>query len=147
MEIVTGVEIRNLLARLRAGLASYSEVLLCSPFIDDVTIGEVGEMLRKARDAGCDMHVVTRAEPGRALTQYVARTARRSPVHVVSELHAKVYWARGRLGMQSEAIVTSANLTRLGMGGNLELGTHFSSLVEGDRTALLDIRRRVENWL
>ncbi|MCL4688942.1 MAG: hypothetical protein KJ007_10245 [Burkholderiales bacterium] len=147
MEIVTGEEIRKMLARVRAGLASYREVLLCSPFMDDATIGEVGEMLHDARNVGCDMHVVTRAGPARALSRYVARIARRSPVHVVNELHAKVYWVRGRGGLPSEAIVTSANLTRQGMDGNVELGVRLSSLVEMDRSALLDIRRRVEGWL
>jgi hypothetical protein len=58
-------------------------------------------------------------------------------------LHAKVYLAIGRRLEDTEAIVTSANLTRGGVADNIELGIRITGECREGRRILADVQHFV----
>ena len=58
-------------------------------------------------------------------------------------LHAKIYLATARRSSESEAIVTSANLTANGISENIELGLRVVGNSDRGRELLRDIRHFV----
>jgi hypothetical protein len=117
-------------------------VVLCSPFVDDDVLVTVEGLAHSASRVGCALGVIT----GRhAIDRVAARLG--PPMHgstrVIgcARLHAKFYLAIGRRGEITEAIVTSANLTAVGLTSNIELGVRICASTPYGRALLHQIER------
>jgi phosphatidylserine/phosphatidylglycerophosphate/cardiolipin synthase-like enzyme len=125
--------------------AAQSDLLLVSPFIKISAIDEViSNLQRRGIDKDIRVAVLTNIRPEsvlngstdvEALLTLSTVLPRFELVHLPS-LHAKVYVADERA-----AVVTSANLTRPGIAGNLEYGVAFT-----DRLAIQEIRHDFEGY-
>jgi hypothetical protein len=113
-------------------------VFVCSPFVDAEMLERFIQLADVTRGRSCGLRLIT--------SEHTARTLRgRLPGHpslwkslVVSRrgLHAKVYLALARRRFVSEAIVTSANLTRAAVSENIELGVRALSTTDSGRRLL-----------
>jgi hypothetical protein len=111
------------LRTIEAFPSRYSQVTVCSPFIDESLRERMARFAMAARGVGCGVRVIT----GLTQIQGVARHATgispaRPNLLAIPRLHAKVYLALARNRRNSIAIVTSANLTEAGLKRNIELG-------------------------
>jgi phosphatidylserine/phosphatidylglycerophosphate/cardiolipin synthase-like enzyme len=149
VDIVGGQAVSQLLERVALQPARYREVLVCSPYLDDETASLIGQLAVQAPRSRCGFTLLTRAEAARRVIHVLPAPLRRwSPaIHVHHRLHAKVYLAMARAHRDSEAIVTSANLTLDGLGLNEELGVRFNGTTSEGRLALLSIKHAVQQWL
>jgi phosphatidylserine/phosphatidylglycerophosphate/cardiolipin synthase-like enzyme len=115
------------------------ELLLVSPFIKSESTDQIlSNLQRRGVDKEIHVMVLTNLRPESVLSgstdvEALSTLSRALPkfdlVHLPS-LHAKVYVADDKA-----AVVTSANLTRPGIGGNLEYGVAFT-----DRSIVREIR-------
>lgn len=148
MELVMGSSILPLLERVSHVPECFREVLVCTPYLDEATISLLASIALSARRAQCGFQLVTRSDPARRLLarmpgpigrwQHIIRVRRR--------LHAKVYMALARRPRESEAIITSANLTLDGLETNDELGIMISGGTEVERLLLDKIRHIFRVW-
>ncbi|UYN94009.1 MAG: phospholipase D family protein [Enhydrobacter sp.] len=128
IELSKGPAVLELLDRTATRMSEYMQVVICSPFIDKVLMKRLALLSCSAERSGCNLCIVTRPESAHELMAVLPqRFARRHTAVVVRPtLHAKLYVAHGRRACQSEAIVTSANLTQAGTRANIELGVHVA---------------------
>lgn len=112
------------LDRVSAHPHRYVEVVVCSPFIDGRMLDRIAPLARTARQACCGFRVITSPEAAQEVrTRLQCNLPGRQAILVAApRLHAKIYLAIARRTNDSEAIVTSANLTSAGIAGNIELG-------------------------
>lgn len=141
----TGVDVTNLLDRVTARPDRYAEVVICCPFIDDQLLPRIVQLLVSTRRAHCGTKVMTAGTASRRLQEALPSPATqwKRSVATVPRLHAKIYVAIARGLEESEAIVTSANLTRCGISKNVELGVRVASSSEPGRKVLQQVHRFV----
>jgi hypothetical protein len=121
------------------------DLLLVSPFVKlQATDLILSNLQRRGVDRAIRLAMITNLRPEsllngstdvEALSSLGKSLPRFELVHLPS-LHAKVYVADDRL-----AVVTSANLTRPGIAGNLEYGASFS-----DASVVREIRRDLQGY-
>lgn len=143
---VSGLEVGQLLSHVRTRIEEYAEVLVCSPFIDEMMIEILVSLAQEARRAQCGFRVITTASAAASLTAALPGHLQewRSTVVVNRQLHAKAYVAIGRRRRaRSEAIVTSANLTQAGITTNVEFGVLAVSTSSEGRHLLAQIHHFV----
>lgn len=145
IQIANGADVQALLRKVIAEPHTFAEVVICSPFIDDPFISELVELMRGAARAACAVRVVTAGTAATRLLQALPQPSLRWKGAVVTHphLHAKIYIAIARERAGSEAIVTSANLTRCGVHENVELGLRAVANTDEGRAILQQVRRFV----
>jgi hypothetical protein len=127
IQFATTADVSTLLARVRSHAGQYSELVLCSPFIDDDVLSTLREFAQRGPDVGCGIEIIT-ATPtfNRIIASGGMQGRRQTRIIGCPHLHAKFYLARGRKVALTEAIVTSANLTTPGLTSNIELGVRVT---------------------
>lgn len=142
-----GDAVARLLKRATSRPDLYSEVILCSPYID-VALGiRIRVLVRSAEGAKCAITVVT--SPAGAAQLRAAfgdgKPPRSLRVHVRPSLHSKAYAIIARKGrVASEALVTSANLTIAGLSRNDELGVRAIADSPSGRALYAQISRSLQ---
>lgn len=142
-----GSDVLALLDRVTASPERYKQVTICVPYIDDAMVKRLVVLAVAARRTQCGIQVVTTSVAAAALR--AALPGHPSSWHdlVICRpgLHAKVYVsiARGQIG--SEAIVTSANLTKNGTSKNAELGLRVLTSCTTSRQLFDEIAHFVRN--
>lgn len=140
-----GTDVIAFLNRMHTRTDRFKEIVICSPFIDAAMADRLVPLLGEARRTQCAVCVITTPESARFL-------APRLPGHPVfwraslisrRRLHAKVYLAVARRPGESEAIVTSANLTVDGTSENIELGVRVLATTEFGRRVLEQVHHFV----
>jgi hypothetical protein len=141
----TGNDVVLMLDRVTRMPERYSDVLVCCPFISDELMRRVLSLLEVSTSRGCNVRVITSHESACALIGQISREHFSYRRHVTgrSRLHAKVYVAIARRRADSEAIVTSANLTRGGTVDNIELGVRVVPSSDAGNRLLNDIHHFV----
>lgn len=131
IEICNGSDLKFFLRRVANAIDRYGEVTLCAPFIDDEVVQTLLPILGSKDRKHLSLRLITSAQSaGRIRSLSRSELLPRTNGIVVRHgLHAKIYLAVPRTG-NSEAIVTSANLTRAGMLSNVELGIRAVSSTE-----------------
>jgi len=149
MEIVSGNAVSDFLARVTRRPERYREVLVCTPFLDDVTVAAMRDMALLTPRVRCGFRLVTRAVAARMVLQRLPAPLQvwRQTIRVRPRIHAKVYFALARAYRHSEAIITSANLTLDGMTLNDELGIRFTGETASGRSALAGLRSNIQKWI
>ena len=141
-----GTDVIALLERVRARTTRFKEIVICSPFIDEAMLQRLVPLLCEARRTQCALRLITVPEAAKRLQE-------RLPGHhvlwrgvIVSHrrLHAKIYLAVARRPAESEAIVTSANLTVEGTSENIELGVRVLATSESGRRVLQQVHHFVQ---
>jgi len=137
--LASGAAVGQMLARATATPSNYCQVLLCSPFIDQALAPRLEQLFQAADNTKCAVTIVTNCGSVDSLAALC--TGRRYVrVLVRKRLHTKAYLLLGREGSRhSEALVTSANLTRAGMSTNDELGVHIRCTSSGGRHLIRQI--------
>ena len=146
IQMVTGSDVLALLERVTLGAERYTEVFLCSPFIDDEMFPRLLRLAEVSRSVQCGVRVITSPTAARFLRMQLPYHSAFWNSFVVShrDLHAKVYLAMARGRGTSEAIVTSANLTWGGVAENIELGIRVVSTSDPGRKILFQVRQFVQ---
>jgi len=149
MEIVNGSAVSEFLQRVTAAASVYREIVVCTPFLDDQMASAVRKLAVSAPRVHCGFTLLTRREAARRVLDGLPAPLYRwgRSIHVCHRIHAKVYVAVGRADRDSEAIVTSANLTIDGVAVNDELGVRFTGSTPMERLALVSIKSAVHKWL
>lgn len=126
----TGKAVHELLDRASRTPARYREIVVSAPFLDD-TGRELLDRVRRAAVAA-DRRLIVALPTGRTTCPFPDPRERCPKVRIeaVPRLHAKVYALLGMDPGDSEAVVTSANLTAPGLFRNREVGLHLRA---GDR--------------
>jgi phosphatidylserine/phosphatidylglycerophosphate/cardiolipin synthase-like enzyme len=146
IEIIPGREVVKLLTDVASRPQLFSELTLCSPFIDEDASDRLRTVVEKAVSAGCAVTIVTRPISAVRISHVCERVRRTVRVVYRNDLHAKAYVAQARSGRgPSEAIVTSANLTNAGFGGNLEIGVRIRPSSLKGRRLFEQVRRNVRD--
>lgn len=131
--LASGVAVGRMLVRATSTPWNYAQVLICSPFIDRTLAARINDLCEAAERARCAVTIVTTARCADFFEE-LYRGRRYVRVLVRERLHAKAYLMVGRNGGRgSEALVTSANLTRAGLSTNHELGVHIRCTSDGGR--------------
>jgi hypothetical protein len=134
----SGIDVIRLLDRVAQYPDRYVELIICSPFIGDSLLQKLVHLAHRAHHAHCALRVVTSGSCASRIAGYFPGGSR-SPVVERARLHAKVYVAIGRRHSDSEAIVTSANLTPGGTAHNVELGIRAISRTDEGRRLLAEV--------
>lgn len=144
--VCVGKELDRFLYSLQVEPSRYSQVIICSPFIDKGLYERISRFAEIARRMGCGVRLITgiggvpaglKTWPGK--NQIGART-----LVTLRRLHAKVYLAIGRERRSSWAVVTSANLTDAGLNKNIELGLLIRATSSDGAHVIDEIRRFLE---
>lgn len=127
--ISTGRDVERLIDHAIARPDRLSDVALCAPFVDERFLVRVVQLAVAARNASCGFRIVTSSASASALLARLPGPAAfwKRAVVANDRVHAKAYVMTPRGRGHARAIVTSANLTRGGVAGNLELGVFAST--------------------
>lgn len=130
-----GREVHALLDKMSDQADRLREVLICSPFIDEALDERLDRLAMAITAAGARLLLVTTPEAARPLRLLLAgQEHRRTTVATPRRrLHAKAYVSVARRARESEAIVTSANLTKAGLASNIELGVRVVPISDAGR--------------
>jgi len=141
-----GSDVECLVDRVIAHPERYSEAVVCAPFVDLEMVERLVQLIKRASHAGLAATIVTSPSCASALRNALGGRDRswRRVVREHKRLHAKVYVVLARRGGDSEAIVTSANLTRAGLSENIELGVRAVGDSEWGRRLISEARRFVQ---
>ena len=120
----TGSDVLDLLDRVMVRPELYEALMICTPFLDASMLERLDHLAARAHAGRCELRLLTTPESGSRLPPVLldGLTRRKGGLTAVRRLHAKVYLALARRSGRSEAIITSANLTRAGVTDNIELG-------------------------
>jgi hypothetical protein len=119
----------------------FTELILCSPFLDEEIVPMVVDLAKRTDRAGCGFRILTKPAAANRLYAAFFDNARWSKKIIVhQDLHAKIYLAISR-ERQSEVIVTSANLTLAGIEGNVELGIRATATSRIGRVLVEQVRQ------
>lgn len=142
IRIASSMDVRRLLVHVLSLPEHFQQVIVCSPFLDDVVLGMLEALAQATRRAQCGFKVVTRPAGYRSLLEGLPGHPSQwcGGVVALPELHAKAYLAIGRRTAETRAIVTSANLTRAGLGENLELGVLATPASDAGRKLVSEVR-------
>ena len=127
IRIATSRDVRRFLKEALALETNCKRLILCSPFIDSPLQAEI--CLHAAADSGSSIKVITQPAAARELSDRLSKSCNSGRVKVlpVENLHAKAYIMQKKQPSQSEAIVTSTNLTSGSLIRKVELGVLFTS--------------------
>lgn len=130
-----GREVQMLLERMCDHADRLREVLICSPFIDEAMDQRLARLAAAVTQSGARLLLVTTPEVARPLKLlFAGQEHRRTTVTIPRKrLHAKAYVSVARRPRESEAIVTSANLTQAGLASNIELGVRVVPTTDAGR--------------
>jgi hypothetical protein len=137
----TGRQLKVLMERVENNPERYREMIVCAPYIDDAMSERLGQLRETSLRRNCGLRVITNAGAADALRARFGSAPRRGDLVVRSDLHAKIYLAVGRRTQATEAIVTSANLTRAGMERNIEFGVRIGNSTPQGRDMLRQVHR------
>ncbi len=142
IECASASDVARLLSRVRSRADMYSDLLLCSPFMDDETISLVGLVAEAASGARCRLEIITAQQAVDRVKVLLAPLADQQ-LRLIGcpRLHAKFYVAVGRSREHTEAIITSANLTVAGLTSNIELGVRIAATTPHGRAMLHHLDR------
>jgi hypothetical protein len=132
ISLSAGTDVRKLIERVIDRPERFADVTICSPYIDNDMPELLARLIRSARRAQCGVRIITsRAAAESIQGQFAFHPATWRDLLVTPQgLHAKVYTAIARRTMESEAIITSANLTAAGTRSNVELGVRAAPTSE-----------------
>ena len=116
-----GTEVIRLVEKAIRNPGRYRRVIISSPFLDDVGAELLSRLFSAARN-GLLLTVLTRPEVASRYGAVISQRPRNVELFMPPDLHAKCYVLVGRVASDSEAIVTSSNLTAAGIGRNWEVG-------------------------
>jgi hypothetical protein len=123
--LASGATVGRTLVRATSTRWNYSQVPPCSPFSDRALALQLEELCEAADKARCAVTIVTNRRADDFLAA-LCRDRRYVRLLIRDRLHTKAYPMLGRNGGRySEALVTSANLTRAGVSTNHEWGVHI----------------------
>ncbi|THD81659.1 MAG: hypothetical protein E7812_02230 [Phenylobacterium sp.] len=130
-----GPEVHALLDRMCNQADRLREVLICSPFVDEALDERLAKLATAITSAGARLLLITTPEVARPLRLLLAgQEYRRTTVSTPRRrLHAKAYVSVARRARESEAIITSANLTKAGLASNIELGVRVVPVSDAGR--------------
>jgi hypothetical protein len=140
-----GSDVRDLLEHVRRRPERHRELIICSPFIDPELDETVEALAAALTTTGGGLLLVTTREAGRGVRARLGGPATRRAIVVTPRrrLHAKAYIAVARRPRESEAIVTSANLTLAGLDTNIELGVRATPSCDAGRDLIAQTSRFV----
>lgn len=143
----SGPDVHALLDRMTRNADRLREVLICSPFIDQVLDEALVKLASHITRAGASLLLVTNQEAARAMARLLdGPECRRATVAAPRRrLHAKAYVSVARRSRESEAIVTSANLTDAGLHSNIELGVRAVPTTDAGQRLFDQTRRFVRD--
>lgn len=118
-----GSSVRRLVDAVIVSPQKFVKVVFCAPFIDKGMLAALVKFASPDSRRNCDLVIITSPSLAADLRLRLARTPRCSVVPV-DHFHAKIYLAVARKFSFTEAIITSANLTRAGTLRNIEFGVH-----------------------
>lgn len=122
--LCTGAALSSFLSRIEENGGLFSQVIICTPFIDDEMSERISAVAAVLDRKGCGFQLVTRQQrsaqwrnrmPGANQTGWCRLV-------ICRDLHAKVYLAIARNPRHSILVVTSANATNAALTRNIELG-------------------------
>ena len=119
--LTNGTEVIRLVEKAIRSPDRYRRVIVSSPFLDDVGAGLLSRLFCATQN-GPLVTLLTRPEAVSRYASVMDRRRRNVELFVLPDLHAKCYVLVGRDASDSEAIVTSSNLTAAGTGRNWEVG-------------------------
>lgn len=119
--LTDGTEVIRLVEKAIRNPGRYRRVIISSPFLDDVGAELLSRLFSAARN-GLLLTVLTRPEVASRYGAVMSQRPRNVELFMPPDLHAKCYVLVGRVASDSEAIVTSSNLTAAGIGRNWEVG-------------------------
>lgn len=133
-----GTDVVTLVDKVISRAYRYKQFVICSPFLDEKMSERIVELLIVGRRAQCGVQIIT--VPGSAETLRLLLPGHqilwKDAIVTHRRLHAKVYVATARRTAESEAIVTSANLTICGVFENIEFGIRVLGTSEQGRRVL-----------
>jgi len=140
-----GTDVMAFVDRVRTRTDRFKEIVICSPFIDAVMADLLVGLLLDGRRTQCAVRVITTPESAQFLVPLLPghRAFWRDALVTRRRLHAKIYLAVARRADESEAIVTSANLTIGGTSANIELGIRILATTEFGRRVLQQVHHFV----
>ena len=146
IEVSTGEDVNRLIVNVTSRPRRYANITLCSPFLDEETLTRVLPLAHSAKRADCRVRLITSPEAARRfLIRYdVSRGDIVDVLTISPRLHAKVYLAIARCSNDTEAIVTSANLTNAGIYSNIELGVRVTPTSPSGRRLLNHVRHFIK---
>jgi hypothetical protein len=140
IHIATGAEVLRLVDRMTSP-DRFVERVIRVPDIGLEMLPRVHDLLVAAVEGRTAFRLITSSSGLRSVASAVhCKSARwRRTVFVHHRLHAKVYLAIARRVGDTEAIVTSANLTAGGIADNIELGIRIIGDCNQGRRVLADV--------
>lgn len=140
-----GTDVIAFLDRIRSRTHRFKEITICSPFIDMPMAERLVALLTESRRTQCAIRVITTPEAAGLITAMLPghQMFWRSALIPRRRLHAKVYLAVARRTGESEAIITSANLTVDGTSQNIELGIRVLATSDSGRRVLEQVHHFV----
>jgi phosphatidylserine/phosphatidylglycerophosphate/cardiolipin synthase-like enzyme len=141
IETCTGSEITTLMDRVESRALRYREIIICAPYIDAFMAARIRALWISVKRHRCIVRVITSASSADSVRTADDALGRRGDLVVRSRLHAKVYLAIGRESGATEAIITSANLTRAGTGRNIEFGVRIDGTSNEGRNLLRQVQK------
>lgn len=119
--LTDGTEVVRMLEKAIGNPDRYRRVIISSPFLDDAGAGLLSRLFAATQN-GPLVTLLTRPEVASRYAAVLNQRGRNVELLVPPALHAKCYVLIGRVASNSEAIVTSSNLTAAGTGRNWEVG-------------------------
>jgi hypothetical protein len=119
--LTDGTEVVRLVEKAIRHPGRYRRVIVSSPFLDDVGAGLLSRLFAATQN-GPLVTLLTRPDVALRYASVMDQRRRNVELLMPPDLHAKCYVLVGRVAADSEAIVTSSNLTAAGIGRNWEVG-------------------------
>lgn len=122
MDVLSGIDILQRIVKLIGSAKSW--LMLVTPYSDFYKVGHVVRAIEGAAGRGVSVAIVIRSNADRSTdeTEILLRLRREGvDIKQIQDLHAKIY------ASESEAFVTSMNLTNYSATNSLEIGLHFTS--------------------
>jgi hypothetical protein len=119
--LTNGNEVVRLVEKAIRNPGRYRRVIVSSPFVDDVGAGLLSRLFTATQN-GPLVTLLTRPAVALRYASVLDQRQRNVELFISPALHAKCYVLVGRVASDSEAIVTSSNLTAAGTGRNWEVG-------------------------
>lgn len=124
IELTQGDAVLAFLDRITTRPRQYERIVICVPFIGEEMVEKIALLFVAVRGSQCKVRIISSPASIVRLTARLAASGPNKHFELTPHprLHAKLYLAMNKEDARSEAIVTSANLTRGGTRANIELG-------------------------
>jgi hypothetical protein len=130
--LTDGTEVVRLVEKAIRNPCRYRRIIVSSPFLDDVGAGLLLRLFAATQN-GPLVTLLTRPEVASRYAPVLDQRQRNVELFMPPHLHAKCYVLVGRVASDSEALITSSNLTAAGTGRNWEVGV----ALKGDCQSLI----------